>query len=249
MRDKDLYQRILGIEAPWSVTDVELDLKDRRHGEVRVHVAGSAEQRARHGKASPGNLVPKVSSRSAAQRRPPKTLVAAGRPGAGGHPRGRLPSPPRLSASTLGELVWQEWMLARIAAARGELEAAQPALDTVRRALLKVGSLREAASASLDLAATCAEAGDAPGFGQLGDNLAPSFPRGSATVAAGFRALQEGALRAQELHRRTVVLRRRLAALPRGRSSRPDLVCHLARLVDLARIAPARGDRPAMLVN
>jgi transposase len=44
MRDKDLYQRILGIEAPWAVTEVELDLEDRRHGEVRVHVAGSAEQ-------------------------------------------------------------------------------------------------------------------------------------------------------------------------------------------------------------
>jgi transposase len=45
MRDQDLYQRILGIEAPWAVTAVELDLKDRRHGEVRVHVEGSAEQR------------------------------------------------------------------------------------------------------------------------------------------------------------------------------------------------------------
>ena len=44
MRDKDLYQRILGIEAPWTVTEVELDLEDRRHGEVRVHVAGSAEK-------------------------------------------------------------------------------------------------------------------------------------------------------------------------------------------------------------
>lgn len=44
MRDKDLYQRILGIEAPWAVTEVELDLEDRRHGEVRVHIAGSAEQ-------------------------------------------------------------------------------------------------------------------------------------------------------------------------------------------------------------
>ena len=44
MRDKDLYQRILGIETPWAVSEVELDLEDRRHGEVRVHVAGSAEQ-------------------------------------------------------------------------------------------------------------------------------------------------------------------------------------------------------------
>ena len=44
MRDKDLYQRILGLEAPWAVTEVELDLKDLRKGEIRVHVAGSAEQ-------------------------------------------------------------------------------------------------------------------------------------------------------------------------------------------------------------
>lgn len=44
MRDKELYQRILGIEAPWTVTEVEVDLKDRRHGEVRVHVAGSAQR-------------------------------------------------------------------------------------------------------------------------------------------------------------------------------------------------------------
>lgn len=29
---------------PWSVSDVELELKDRRQGEVRVHVAGTAAQ-------------------------------------------------------------------------------------------------------------------------------------------------------------------------------------------------------------
>jgi transposase len=44
MRDKDLYQKILGIETPWSVSEVELDLKDRRQGEVRVHVTGSQER-------------------------------------------------------------------------------------------------------------------------------------------------------------------------------------------------------------
>jgi len=44
MRDKDLYQRILGIEAPWTVTEVELDIQGPRHGEVRVHVAGTAER-------------------------------------------------------------------------------------------------------------------------------------------------------------------------------------------------------------
>lgn len=41
MRDKDLYEKILGIEAPWSVTEVELDLKQ---GEVRVHVADTSER-------------------------------------------------------------------------------------------------------------------------------------------------------------------------------------------------------------
>ena len=35
MRDRELYEKILGIEAPWEVTDVELDMKGR---EVRVHL-------------------------------------------------------------------------------------------------------------------------------------------------------------------------------------------------------------------
>ena len=36
MRDKDLYQQILGIASPWRVTDVELDLKEEA---VTVRVA------------------------------------------------------------------------------------------------------------------------------------------------------------------------------------------------------------------
>lgn len=36
MQDKELYQQILGIEKPWKVVGVELDVQD---GEVRVHVA------------------------------------------------------------------------------------------------------------------------------------------------------------------------------------------------------------------
>jgi len=36
MRDRDLYQKILGIESPWEVVDVELDLAAQR--EVRVHL-------------------------------------------------------------------------------------------------------------------------------------------------------------------------------------------------------------------
>lgn len=36
MRDKDLYQQILGIRSPWRVADVELDVKGE---EVTVHVA------------------------------------------------------------------------------------------------------------------------------------------------------------------------------------------------------------------
>ena len=53
MRDKELYEKILGIEAPWAVTEVELDLKK---GEVRVHVASSAERWAcpECGKLCPG---------------------------------------------------------------------------------------------------------------------------------------------------------------------------------------------------
>jgi len=35
MRDRELYQKILGIESPWEVVDVELDLPGR---EVRVHL-------------------------------------------------------------------------------------------------------------------------------------------------------------------------------------------------------------------
>jgi transposase len=44
MRDNELYRKILGIEAPWEVTEVEVDLKDRKTGEVRVHVAGTADR-------------------------------------------------------------------------------------------------------------------------------------------------------------------------------------------------------------
>ena len=36
MRDKDLYKQILGIQAPWMVTEVELSMAA---GEVAVHVA------------------------------------------------------------------------------------------------------------------------------------------------------------------------------------------------------------------
>ena len=35
MRDKELYKRILGIQAPWEVSEIELDLKA---GEVKVYV-------------------------------------------------------------------------------------------------------------------------------------------------------------------------------------------------------------------
>ncbi|HEV7669895.1 MAG TPA: helix-turn-helix domain-containing protein [Thermoanaerobaculia bacterium] len=35
MHDKELYSKILGVEAPWKVTDIELDQRDR---EVRVHL-------------------------------------------------------------------------------------------------------------------------------------------------------------------------------------------------------------------
>lgn len=35
MRDKELYKRILGIQAPWEVSDIELDMKA---GEVKVYV-------------------------------------------------------------------------------------------------------------------------------------------------------------------------------------------------------------------
>ena len=36
MQDRDLYQRILGIESPWYVESVELKLAD---GEIHVHLA------------------------------------------------------------------------------------------------------------------------------------------------------------------------------------------------------------------
>jgi len=35
MQDKELYQTILGLDTPWQVADVELDLKE---GEIRVTV-------------------------------------------------------------------------------------------------------------------------------------------------------------------------------------------------------------------
>lgn len=42
MRDKQLYQQILGIEAPWRVTDVDLSV---REDEVKVYVAAKAGMR------------------------------------------------------------------------------------------------------------------------------------------------------------------------------------------------------------
>jgi len=42
MRDKELYRRILGIQAPWEVSEIELDLKA---GEVKVHVGQKPEAR------------------------------------------------------------------------------------------------------------------------------------------------------------------------------------------------------------
>ena len=35
MQDKELYQVILGLESPWSVSEVELDTA---LGEIRIHV-------------------------------------------------------------------------------------------------------------------------------------------------------------------------------------------------------------------
>ncbi len=43
MHDKELYQRILGIEAPWTVDDVELD---PGAGEVRIHLVHGATEKA-----------------------------------------------------------------------------------------------------------------------------------------------------------------------------------------------------------
>lgn len=53
MHDKVLYSKILGIEAPWKVTDIELDQRDR---EVRVHLANREARPAcpECGKACPG---------------------------------------------------------------------------------------------------------------------------------------------------------------------------------------------------
>ena len=54
MRDKDLYQQILGLAAPWRVEDVALDLKQER---VTVQVAlepGSALCCPQCGQAAPG---------------------------------------------------------------------------------------------------------------------------------------------------------------------------------------------------
>lgn len=41
MRDRDLYARILGIEAPWAVTDVQLDMAQQ---EVRVYLEDTARK-------------------------------------------------------------------------------------------------------------------------------------------------------------------------------------------------------------
>ena len=53
MHDKELYSKILGIEAPWKVTDIELDQRER---EVRVHLANEESRPScpECGKSCPG---------------------------------------------------------------------------------------------------------------------------------------------------------------------------------------------------
>lgn len=142
------------------------------------------------------------------------------------------------------EGVWQDWMCGRIAAAASHLTVAQRALDAVRRRLLAVGSLREAAAASLDLAMARRAARRPAGFGRLGRDLAVAFPAVSAAVVAAFGACGDGAIGTAELDRRAAVMRRRLAAMPRRRRGRADHIPHLARLVDRAG-AGAAGRRLA----
>src|SRR4051794_29317989 len=41
MRDTDLYRQLLGLEAPWTVTRVELNAKDQRVDVFAEHAAGT----------------------------------------------------------------------------------------------------------------------------------------------------------------------------------------------------------------
>lgn len=133
------------------------------------------------------------------------------------------------------EGIWQDWMCGRIAAAASHLTVAQRELDVVRRRLLVVGSLREAAAASLDLAMARRAARRPAGFARLGRDLGAAFPAVSAAVVAAFGACGKWAIGTAELERRAAVMRRRLAAMPRRRRGRADHIPHLVRLVDRAR--------------
>ena len=138
------------------------------------------------------------------------------------------------------EGLWQDWMCARIALEMDHLTPARRAFDAVRRRLLAVGSLREAAAASLDLALARSAARRPPRFGRLARDLKRAFPAVSASVVAAFGTLGECRISAVELDRRAAVLGRRLAAMPRRRRGRADHIPHLVRLVDLAVAAASR---------
>ncbi len=43
MQDKELFQRILGLESPWSVAEVKLDIENQQ---VNIHVTDPAERAA-----------------------------------------------------------------------------------------------------------------------------------------------------------------------------------------------------------
>lgn len=147
VRDKQLYQRILGIEAPWRVSEVDLSLSE---GEVEVHVetqAGTRHRCPHCNRSCPGY-----------DRRPRrwrhldtcqfKTLVVAEVPRIECPEHGVVSvgvawAEPGSGLTALFEALVIDWLReASIAAVARQLGLSWNAIDTVMRRAVKRGLLR-----------------------------------------------------------------------------------------------------------
>ncbi|HVT16583.1 MAG TPA: hypothetical protein VHQ90_10460 [Thermoanaerobaculia bacterium] len=134
------------------------------------------------------------------------------------------------------------WWRARIAARAGSLAESEDALAAVLGRLLAQGSLREAATAALELALVRLKAGRPRASGGLGHQLFHAFGGEAARLAVGFEMLAQ--LPADELDLAAGLLRGQILRLRTSKRGRPGLVAKVIDLADLRERplpAPAAG--------
>ncbi|HVT15166.1 MAG TPA: hypothetical protein VHQ90_03155 [Thermoanaerobaculia bacterium] len=130
-----------------------------------------------------------------------------------------------------GEELASTWWRARIAARAGSLAAAEDALAAVLGRLLAQGSLREAATASLDLALVRVQACRPRANADLGHQLFHAFGGEAARLAVGFEMLAQ--LPAEEFELAADLLRGQILRLRIAKRARRDLV---PKVIDLAEL-------------